>query len=94
MQVDVDKVEVVLLWLITQTGFKLLVLDFRFVFEELVRHILHSNRLCTKSTLASTFGTDYIIAGTYGTDYIISGTYGEAYILLGLYARHILYSSC
>lgn len=68
---------------ITQNGLELVVLDFWFVSDELVRHRLRYDRFGTKSILASTSVTDYILYGTYRTNYILSSTYIIDYILLG-----------
>ena len=78
---------------ITQNGLKLVVLDFGFVFDQLVQHIFCSDWFGKQYILASTFCTDYILAGTYGTYYILDVTYGTYYILIGSYIWHRLYSS-
>ena len=67
---------------ITHNGFKLVVLDFGFVCDELVQHILRSYRFSTKSILVSAFSIDYILAGTYLIYYIIADAYGIDYMLL------------
>ena len=54
---------------ITQTGLRLEVLDFGFVCDEPVRHILR-NRFGTQTR---TFGTQYLLVCTYRTNYILPG---------------------
>ena len=80
---------------ITQTGLKLVVLDFGFVCSELVQHRLCSYRLGTQYILVSTSGPNYILAGTYGTHYILLDTYETYYILAGTNGTHyIIHCSC
>ena len=50
---------------ITQNSLELVFLDFGFVSDELVRHRLRYDRFGTKSILAGTPVTDYILYGTY-----------------------------
>ena len=88
---------------ITQTSLKLVVLDFRFMCDDMVQHRLNYDWFGTQSILASTFGTVYILAGMYGTYYTLASTYRTDYIqavmdrtnsiLLGSYVRKILYCS-
>ena len=59
-QPKTDLTTVLVLSKITQTGLKLLVLDFRFVRDELVWHRLHYHQFSTQYILGNTFGTDYI----------------------------------
>ena len=61
----------------TQTGIKLVVLDFGFVCDELVRYRLCYNR----------FGVISFIVSITRTYYILSDTYITYYIILGLYVR-------
>ena len=88
---------------ITQTSLKLVVLDFGFVCDKLVCHIIRSNQLCIQYVLVSKFSTYYILTSTYGTyyildttevkKYILARTGGKHFIILVLYVQNIEYYS-
>ena len=52
---------------ISKTSPKMVVLDFGFMFNELVQHILCSNHFSVQSFLVCAFGIYYILAGMYRT---------------------------
>ena len=52
---------------ITQSGLRLIVLDFEVVCDEAVRHRLRSNQFGTQYVPAFTFGAQYIPSCTHGT---------------------------
>ena len=76
---------------ITHTDLILWVLDFGFLCDELVQHILRSDWFYTWYILAGIFGTQYILSGTYGKYYILASKYVTYYIQRGAQVHNWLY---